>query len=762
MAAAQRHQHNHRSGGIPPPPLPPTPRWRPLPAFPDLPQLYVSPVFGSPGQPTSAATSTSYSSAPPSSAAAASYAVHVTDLASVWTEALDKKGILKRSLTEDTSIDLIDAGPDQWGVFLSKLAAAFDPDSPDHGSTGLTLESSSSSSSSSSADPGGQGQGGGDLVLRITCALPEPLEPLKWPVLLRKCTPAAAAERLVVPLLQSQRELCRDVDDLVARLGEKDAVITRLVDKLEAMGAGLENVFHTLPAKRKTSRAAAEDKVKGLKVFRETEWRETGRETDTERGDGDGADNGSGEDVVVALVRDAFHRIEGGSGRLGHGLGLPDDLNDWWTRLGPQPVNAVKPEANKTSDAGQDREDKDAHSKTTGLNESFATADDDDDFQVQNTPPHLQPAQKKRGRGRTATNAISEDENDDISIPDSHPAPAAAKSAKTSHDRAAHSAGRSSRTIPIRDDDTASESDVPASKPSTAPPTRKPKLGTIGARKGKAAQPAKEKSPSPSSSQPSEDDRKPQPPRGGPGAAKNGNDGHNDDDTASGSDSDVAMHEPKSKAQSPSSPKPQQVKKGALGRIGAKGKAPAPRSRSASPAQQDGQGKSPDDDPPAASTRSHDDPATTVTMGDDSDGTASSRESSPVSTKTHKPKDAPEAKPPPPPPRRTLGTIGKIGGKKQASTTTTSAAAGGATSTNSVSTEQHDDLNKKRTRQDSTPAGTPATTTSGRGGGGGAGKAAQPPREDEDDEQRAERKRAELAKELERKAAAPVKKKRRF
>ncbi|KXJ96132.1 hypothetical protein Micbo1qcDRAFT_158335, partial [Microdochium bolleyi] len=115
---------------------PPPPQWRPLPTFPGLPQLFVAAVFG---RSTAASTSSSLP------AAAASYTIHVTDLATVWTESLDKKGILKRSLVEETSIDLIDADAEQWSVFLAKLGAAFDPGSPDHAGTSLTLAAGSGS-----------------------------------------------------------------------------------------------------------------------------------------------------------------------------------------------------------------------------------------------------------------------------------------------------------------------------------------------------------------------------------------------------------------------------------------------------------------------------------------------------------------------------------------------------------------------------------------------------------------------------------------
>lgn len=76
-------------------------KWRPLPTFPDLPALLISPGFH---------------------VESSSYSLAITDLANIWTESLDRKGILRRSLNEDTSIDISDGGQEQWRVFLSKRA----------------------------------------------------------------------------------------------------------------------------------------------------------------------------------------------------------------------------------------------------------------------------------------------------------------------------------------------------------------------------------------------------------------------------------------------------------------------------------------------------------------------------------------------------------------------------------------------------------------------------------------------------------------
>lgn len=713
--------------------------------------------------------------------------IHVTDLASVWTETLDKKGILRRSLTEDTSIDLIDAGPDQWGVFLSKLSAAFDDTSADHALTGLSVESAATAAAagsfSSAGGSGGRSLGEDDLVLRITCVLPEPLAPLKWPVCLGKCTPAAAAGKLLVPLLVAQRGLRADVDDLVARLAEKDAVITRLVDKLEAMGAGLENVFHALPGKRRTTRAVAEDKVKGLRVFREKDWMVERREEERRRNHDGGGDAGGGRgseggDGVAVLAKDCFREGVQSSRQGDQRFALSDGLNGWWSKLGSEPVVATKPivDAESLSSGDDDSEHKGGLKKQKKhksiTNTASATLDDDDDFQVQSTPPYLQQQQSVQNKkpsaqgGRTARSAaIDSDETDsgdeDISIPDSHPQPA---NRAASQDVAAHAADRPSQATPVHDDVTASESDAPMTKAPRSVPARRSKLGGIGARKGKHDESERAEAKPQIAEKPRAADD-------GPAGKNNGD----DENTASDSDSDVSMIETKGKSESPAPPPAtRQPRKGGLGKISARDRvSPPPPSRRA---QSPPSAQLSDDDSvlevQALATSSRSDakksaatPAIKID-DDDSDNTAPSRgDGSPSPARSPRisrpPTSAPTATNPTAEtkaPRRTIGTIGKIGGRKQNPAPATAS----ATSAAEHNDNDDDNESKKRRRPDpgaSTPTNTDTPAGLGNMTPGGRAGTAQ---EEEDDEQRAERKRAELAKELEKKAAAPAKKKRRF
>ncbi|KAI6082861.1 XLF-domain-containing protein [Hypoxylon rubiginosum] len=461
--------------------------WHPLPAFPGLPPLLVSLKL-----------------------TASSYTLHITDLANIWVESLDRKRILLRSLQEDISIDLSDGDPDQWAVFLSKLNAAFDSTSPDHHSTSLILTALSPERAAA-----------GDLVLHITCVLSQPLKPLKWPVYLIKCLPVDLASELVLPLIQAQHVRNLEIQYLISRLQEKDAVITKLVDKLEAMHTGLEHVFNSLSGKRKPSRAAAEEKVKGLATFNASNWRPSVNVSEELPRD------------VPALIRKVFNE-SGLHYSADAGLGTSSQqLSDWWTNLGASRVAATKLQ-NQTPEKTPAKSPPDTK----------AGSEKDDDFQVQVTPPHLQSQGRTIGRAKAANDSTDEDDSL-VEIPDSHPSPSRKKprtqiggigGRKTvSKD---NSASQSSRTIPV-DDDTVSESDHEEVQ-TKSPKRTNPRLGAIGRRKTPSSPPAKSPSPPPL---PSKDD----------------------DETASSvGDSD---DEPaKSRSRPPPAPTPR--KKVGLGRIG--------------------------------------------------------------------------------------------------------------------------------------------------------------------------------------------------
>ncbi|KAL1864047.1 hypothetical protein VTK73DRAFT_6249 [Phialemonium thermophilum] len=305
---------------------------------------------------------------------AQSYKVQITDMANVWTEALEKKPVIMRSLREDTSIDPTE-GPDQIQKLLDLLRAAFDPTSPAHGDTSLELSRASA------------GEGDSDsLVIRITVILPGGLRPLRWPMYLKKEPQSAIATELVLPLIQAHHTVVHQISELVAALREKDKVISRLVDKLEAMGTGLEYVFTSLSGRKKVTRAAAEERIKGLAPFRESDFRSRQDEASDENGPAD----------VLTLLDSVFD----GKG-LTYSASLDIDespeLNDWWTKIGRgEPMALV--------DRGKATGKRVASPKPAGHDgrggKSSAEEDESDEFQVQVSPPIRGAA---RGRDASST-----------------------------------------------------------------------------------------------------------------------------------------------------------------------------------------------------------------------------------------------------------------------------------------------------------------------------------------------------------------------
>ncbi|KAI5865834.1 XLF-domain-containing protein [Durotheca rogersii] len=490
-----------------------TPKWHPLPAIPGLPALMISPHFGT-----------------------SSYTLHVTDLANVWVERLGRKGILLRSLQENTSIDLSDGDPNQWVVFLSKLDAALNPTSADHHSTSLSLSASCPDSTST-----------GNLALHVTCVLPEPLMPLRWPIYLTKCPPATLTTELVLPLIQAHHHRSLEVENLIARLKEKDAVIAKLVDKLDAMSMGLENVFNSLPGKRKASRETAEEKVKGLAAFDESDWRsklDTSREPPWD---------------LARLLSTVFAE-SGLRWSADPEISASDQLNDWWVQLDSNPRTAIKPKMEIPKE-----------SRETPPRESKAPQGNDDDFQEQTLPPRLQSHRRKRDAFPAADGSTGEGgsaaEIPQNSLSPSKENPRARIGVLGGRERTGDetSASRSSRTIRADGDETASE---PENEPADrdVPKRQIQKLGTISKSRKLSSSPAKASSPIPL-----------------PAVV-----GDSGDETASGSDSDGGREEPAGIRPSSRSSITQKKPIG-LGRIGGRSRAtPEPsEQRSATPAEEE-------------------------------------------------------------------------------------------------------------------------------------------------------------------------------
>ncbi|KAI1816827.1 XLF-domain-containing protein [Poronia punctata] len=403
-----------------------SPKWFPLPGFPDLPALLVSARF----TPTS-------------------YELFVTDLANLWTEKLDRKAILLRSLQENTCIDLSDGDPEQWAVFMSKLQAAIDPTTSDHGLTSISI----------SASDDRKNQDG--LNMHITCELPKPLDALHWPVRLTRCQPASLASELVLPLIQAHHEQRCEAEDLKNQLKAKDVVISKLLDKLDVMRVPLEQIFNSLSAKHAVTREAAEDKIKGLAPFDEVKW--TSQRTVKSTPD------------ASAFFQCVFGR-SGFSCESDMDYGVSSTLNGWWKSLSPGLHTASTSAKKKPRQEAKEK----AVVSTTPSEET-----DSEDFQVQTTPERL-PSRPARHSSPAKPELHSDTEDSDASgkrqaKPRSRIGVLRGKSRSTEN----HSTSQSSNTIRA-DDDTASGSDTEEAEPPRLK-TLSTRLGTIGKSKKTAS-----------------------------------------------------------------------------------------------------------------------------------------------------------------------------------------------------------------------------------------------------------------------------------
>ncbi|KAF4963744.1 hypothetical protein FSARC_8268 [Fusarium sarcochroum] len=270
----------------------------------------------------------------------------------MWAETLDRKAIFMRGWSENTSIDPSDT-PDNMVKFLTSLNTALNASQPGHDETSLRLE----------RDP----KSDDDLTLHITCELAG-LQPLKWPMYLKKLPACNTATNLVLPLIQAHHTKNLEIESLIRTLGHKDAVLTKLLDKLEAMGTGTEHVFNALSGKKKVSRATAADKVPGLAPFDQRRWKsDLAYKEDTPN---------DTESLVQTVFASEGLQFE----PMTESTGSPQ-LDQWW-----QDFEGASSTARQPQQKAALPKDKSPPPKDT---ETSHVEDDDDDFQVQSTPPHL-------------------------------------------------------------------------------------------------------------------------------------------------------------------------------------------------------------------------------------------------------------------------------------------------------------------------------------------------------------------------------------
>ena len=358
---------------LPSGPIQATMSWRPLcpstSADSKLPTLLYSAAFGSD-----------------------SYTVHLTDLTQIWSETLSRRDIFQRSKDENTSIDPRDG--DQLRVLLDKIRIGIEGGD----SSALILIVNDD-------------DGIPSITLSITVALPGGLHPLGWPVHLTPAPQSLLTEQFIIPLLEAQQARIREISSLTDIIREKDHVIQKLVDKLEAQGTQLGQIFPQAAGKssRKSDRKVIEEKIRGLKAF-DIEVSRQGAKTD--------------ETLDIERLASEVFRNDGhphiNVKSTFHILKYPEN---WWENIKGDTFGI---HSSKSILSGQSKVGRDNKSATQVAMEEESFYDDNDDFQVQATPPHLALPKQKSGKQHSVDDSTDHDDGLDApsqrsKVPDSLP-----------------------------------------------------------------------------------------------------------------------------------------------------------------------------------------------------------------------------------------------------------------------------------------------------------------------------------------------------
>lgn len=242
--------------------------------------------------------------------AGSGYTIRLSDLTRVWIERMNAREIRKKALNTDTSIDPSeDVG--QMRLFLRCINDA--------------LEQKPGTSIDLAYDEREK-----NLLLKTFTPLPGSLEPLRWTMELRMEPPFALTEEMVVPLLRQQAIKNVEFASLVQQLKDKDHVIDKLIDTMQANGISLSIIFPGAAALKSASksdpRQALCKNAKGLSRFDEQQWRKDGMHHS--------AQLSSFGEVVSSVFQ---HRSRDEQ----EAMSLPD-YGEWW--LSMSEMNSDKPE----------------------------------------------------------------------------------------------------------------------------------------------------------------------------------------------------------------------------------------------------------------------------------------------------------------------------------------------------------------------------------------------------------------------------------
>lgn len=228
------------------------------------------------------------------------YSVWLTDLTFIWSESLDRKQIIRRAFDIDTSIDPTE-GADQLRLFLRGMEDALKQGA----GTSVDIEQSDDEAK---------------LILRTSTSLPGGLKPLEWSFLLTRASQATMTSEFLLPLLGHQLVAKAEKASLLQQLKEKDHVIAKLIDKMQADGVELGKVFPGAASSKSWTGSNARQGVaiKGLAEFDQEQWQA--------RLSRDNAPSGNLDDLLPKIFEAAVPD-------MGEELQISNH-DEWWKRLG--------------------------------------------------------------------------------------------------------------------------------------------------------------------------------------------------------------------------------------------------------------------------------------------------------------------------------------------------------------------------------------------------------------------------------------------
>lgn len=373
------------------------------------------------------------------------YTIQLTDLTHLWSESLDRKGIIWRSGEEATSIDPSDGG--QFKIFIEKIKSGLE------GSNNTTLALTINSDADRPS-----------LTLNISVSLPGGLAPLAWPVRLAASPPFQLTSQLIVPLLRAQHVHMQEISGLVEALKEKDHVIQKLLDKMESQGTELSEIFPQAAGRpgRKVDRKQAVERVRGLGVFDMEGWRKR-------------LDIAESRDTSD-LIEQVFTGETTDTGPADKDLVIGEEQDNWWDSIKGITMNLG---TGRISTNGVGRNAKPSARPVAKKQDSVD--EDDDAFQVMSTPPHL----SKSAKIRALQEDDSTDDEDDLDapsqrskIPDSYPQsalppPLSPPKPKKSLGKIGGMKMVARPKSPVHENVSTEDEDGPVHKPSAAPKANK-------------------------------------------------------------------------------------------------------------------------------------------------------------------------------------------------------------------------------------------------------------------------------------------------